>query len=698
MMAVEFARRGTVGIITVDNPPVNALAHAVRQGLIQALEKALADGDVKALVLWCEGRTFIAGADIGEFGKLPQAPQLMDVVRAFDKSQKPVVAAIHGTALGGGLELALACNYRVALRSSKCGLPEVKLGIIPGGGGTQRLPRLIGVQRALDMITSGEPVGGTEALALGLVDVLVEGDLLGAAVDFARRIQNQLPLPRVSERNDHVEGARQHPELFDAAAKALARRARGAEAPLRGLDAVRAAVDLPFEEGLRRERDLIKEAFASPESAALRHVFFAERAAARVPDIGREIRAQAVASAAVIGAGTMGGGIAMTLANAGIPVRLVDSERTVVEKGMATIAGNYAASVKKGRLSQAEMDARMGIITPATGWDGIESVDLVIEAVFEEMGLKQEVFARLDAVCKPGTILATNTSTLNVDAIARATKHPDQVVGLHFFSPANVMRLLEIVRGQETAKVVVATAMKLARDIGKVGVLVGVCDGFVGNRMLHKYFREAHFLIEEGALLGQVDRVMTEFGMAMGPFVTSDLAGIDVGWRIRKAKGPRPREERYFGTLPDRLAEEGRYGQKTGRGYYRYEAGQRTPLPDPAVDELISRVSEEVGIRRHPVSDQEVLERCLYATVNEGAKILEEKIALRASDIDTVWIHGYGFPPHRGGPMFHADQIGLGRILDRIRELRRTHGEMWQPAALLERLVAEGKGFASLDQ
>jgi 3-hydroxyacyl-CoA dehydrogenase len=696
--AVEFEKRGTVGIITVDNPPVNALGQAVRQGLLRALETGLAAGDVKVLVLWCKGRTFIAGADITEFGKPPQEPQLGEVVRAFDQSEKPVVAAIHGSALGGGLEIALACNYRVALASAKCGLPEVKLGIIPGGGGTQRLPRVIGVQRALDMITSGEPVGGTEALALGLVDALVEGDLLGGTVEFARKVQDQRPMPRVSERNDHLEEARQRPELFAEATKALARRSRGAEAPLRCLAAVRAAVDLPFEEGLRRERELIMEAFASPESAALRHVFLAERAAARIPDIGKEIPAQTVASAAVIGAGTMGAGIAMALANAGIRVRLIDREGTVVEKGTAIITSNYAASVKKGRLSQAEMDVRLGIITPATSWDGIESVDLVIEAVFEDMGLKQEVFARLDAVCKPDAILATNTSTLNVDTIARATIRPGQVIGLHFFSPANVMRLLEIVRGQETAKGVVATAMKLARDIGKVGVLVGVCEGFVGNRMLHKYFREAHFLIEEGALLGQVDRVMTEFGMAMGPFVTSDLAGIDVGWRIRKAKGPPPRDERYFGTVPDRLAEAGRHGQKTGQGYYRYEAGERAPLPDPAVDELIRRVSEEVGIKRHPVSDQEVLERCLYAMINEGAKILEEKIALRASDIDMVWIHGYGFPAHRGGPMFHADCIGLGKVLERLRELRRKHGEVWRPAALLERLAGAGRGFASLDR
>jgi 3-hydroxyacyl-CoA dehydrogenase len=698
MDAVEFGKRGTVGIITVDNPPVNALGQAVREGLMRALARGLADSEVKSLVLWCKGRTFIAGADITEFGKPPQEPVLGEVVRAFDDSEKPVIAAIHGTALGGGLELALACNYRLALASAKCGLPEVKLGIIPGGGGTQRLPRLIGVEGALDMITSGDPMSSAEALALGLVDALVGGDLLAGAVEFAQTVQDRRPLPRVSERNDHIERARQHPELFDVAAKGVARRSRGAEAPLRSLAAVKAAVDLPFEEGLRRERVLIMEAFASPESAALRHVFFAERAAGKVPDIGKEIPAQAVASAAVIGAGTMGGGIAMTLANAGIAVRLVDREPTVVDKGLATITGNYAASVKKGRLSQAEMDARMARIAPATSWDGIGSVDLVIEAVFEDMGLKQEVFARLDAACKPDAILATNTSTLNVDAIARATKRPGQVIGLHFFSPANVMRLLEIVRGQETTKVVVATAMKLARDIGKVGVLVGVCDGFVGNRMLHKYFREALFLVEEGALLGQVDRVMTELGMAMGPFATGDLAGIDVGWRIRKAKGPLPRDERYFGTLPDRLAEMGRYGQKTGRGYYRYEAGSRTPIPDPEVDELLRGVSEQLGITRRQVSDQEVLERCLYAMINEGAKILEEKIALRASDIDTVWIHGYGFPPHRGGPMYHADQIGLGKILGRIRELRRTHGEMWRPAALLERLAAEGRGFASLDQ
>jgi 3-hydroxyacyl-CoA dehydrogenase len=505
-------------------------------------------------------------------------------------------------------------------------------------------------------------------------------------------------LPRVGERNEHIDKAKQHPELFETAAKALAKRSRGAEAPLRGLAAVKAAVDLPFEEGLRRERELIREAFASPESAALRHVFFAERSAARVPDIGKETRAQVLGSAAVIGAGTMGGGIAMALANAGIAVRLVDREPTLVDKGISIITRNYSASVKKGRLSQAEMDARAGRIRGTTSWDGIESVDLVVEAVFEDMGLKQEVFARLDAVCKPEAILATNTSTLNVDEIARATRRPAQVIGLHFFSPANVMRLLEIVRGRETAKVVVATAMKLARDIGKVGVLVGVCDGFVGNRMLHKYVREALFLVEEGASLGQVDRVMTELGMAMGPFATGDLAGIDVGWRIRKAKELPPRDERYFGTLPDRLAEAGRYGQKTGRGYYRYEAGARTPIPDPEVDALVGRVSEELGITRRPVSDEEILERCLYVMINEGAKILEEKIALRASDIDAVWIHGYGFPPHRGGPMFHADQIGLGKILGRIRELRRTQGEMWRPAALLERLAAEGRGFASLDQ
>jgi 3-hydroxyacyl-CoA dehydrogenase len=694
--AVTLERRGAIAIIGIDNPPVNALGQAIRRGLIEKLAEAAADPGVEAVVVAGAGRAFSAGADITEFGKPPAAPELATVLRALDDSDKPIVAAIGGIALGGGLELALACHYRVAGEGARCGLPEVKLGLIPGAGGTQRLPRLVGVEQALDMIASGEPVAARDASALGLVDAVIEGgDVTAGALAFAREVASQRPLPRARDRNDQIEAARAQPELLEAARVRVVKRARAAEAPLRAWTAVKAAIELPFEEGLRRERELFAEALASPESAAMRHVFFAERAAAKVPDIAGDTPVAPVARAAVIGAGTMGAGIAMVFASAGIPVALIDRDQPLLDAGMARIASNYAATARRGRLSTADVEARLRRITPTTDWQAVAAADLVVEAVFEEMSLKKEVFARLDELCKPGAgaILATNTSTLDVNEIARATARPEQVIGLHFFSPANVMRLVEVVRGARTAKPVVATCMKLVKDLGKVGVLVGVCDGFVGNRMLHQYWREASFLLEEGATPAEVDGAMTGFGMAMGPLATSDLAGIDVGWRIRRAKLHPPAGERYFGAVPDRLAEMGRYGQKTGRGYYRYEGSDRTPIPDLEVQAIIEEVSRRFGLERRAIGAEEVLERCLYAMVNEGAKILDEGIALRASDIDTVWVNGYGFPAHRGGPMFWADQVGLPKILDRVRAFESAHGKIWRPAPLLERLARNGGTF-----
>jgi 3-hydroxyacyl-CoA dehydrogenase len=694
---VALEKRNSVGIITVDSPPVNALSHAVRSGLSETLRQALADASIDVIVLRCAGRTFIAGADITEFGKPPKEPGLAAVIAEYDASTKPVVAAIHGTALGGGLEVALGCNYRVAAPDAKVGLPEVKLGILPGAGGTQRLPRLVGVEKAIEIIVGGDPVSAKEAKGIGLIDQIVEGDLLQGAIDFAKGIAAKRPLPRVRDLSEKVDPTKIRAGLFDDAKKDAKKRARGASGPARCVDAVRAAVELPFDRGLAEERRLIEEAFASVESRAMRHVFFAERKAAKIPDVSNDVPVLPVKKVGVIGAGTMGAGIAMVFANAGMTVALVDREQPFVDKGLEIIAKNYGATVKKGKLSQADMDARVGRISGTTDWNALSDVDLVIEAVFEEMGLKKEIFSRLDGLCKKTAILATNTSTLDVDQIATATTRPEQVIGLHFFSPANVMRLLEIVRGKKTSKSVVATSMKLAKDVGKVGVLVGVCQGFVGNRMLHQYYREAQLLIQEGALPSQVDRVMTSYGMAMGPCATSDLAGIDVGWRIRKGQPKPPPGERYSGAVADRLAEMGRFGQKTNAGFYKYEAGSRTPVDDPEVEKIIVQVSKELEIERRQITDDEILERCLYALINEGAKILDEKIALRASDVDTVWINGYGFPAHRGGPMFYADTVGLPGVLARVKALRDKHGKVWEPSPLLERLAAAGKSFAAFD-
>jgi 3-hydroxyacyl-CoA dehydrogenase len=684
--SVDLERRGRVAILTVNNPPVNALSQHVRQGLRDGVEMASADPDVGAIVLVCAGRTFIAGADIAEFGKPPQEPGLHEVLDLIEGASKPVVAAIHGTALGGGLEVALACHYRIGVRTARFGQPEVKLGLLPGAGGTQRLPRVVGVEKALQMIVGGDPIGAEEALEHELIDEIIEGDLREAAVGFADKILREgRPLKKIRDLDGPLAAVRGKPEVFASFRKSVARQTRGFRAPESCIKAVEAAVTMPFEQGLARERELFLELLASPESKAQRYFFFAEREAAKIPDVPAETQALEVRRAAVIGAGTMGGGIAMNFANVGIPVTVVEVSREALDRGIGVVRKNYEASARKGRLAPQDVDARMGLIRGTTDFDAISEADIVVEAVFEEMPIKKEVFAKVDAIAKTDAVLATNTSTLNIDEIASATSRPQSVIGMHFFSPANVMRLLEVVRGAKTAKTVIATAMSVGRRIRKVPVLVGVCDGFVGNRMLYQRGREAEKLVLEGALPHQVDKVLYDFGFPMGPFAMGDLAGLDVGWRIRKAKGRKS-------PVADRLCEMGRFGQKTGAGYYKYGT-DRTATPDPEVERIILEVSKEAGIVRRPIPDEEILARLLYPMVNEGAKILDEKIAIRASDIDVIWVYGYGWPIYRGGPMFWADEIGLEKIRDRLLEWQRREGDIWKPAAMLDRLVARGERF-----
>jgi len=685
--SVDLDRRGRIAVLTINNPPVNALSQHVRQGLRDGVTQAIADAAVGAIVITCAGRTFIAGADITEFGKPPREPGLHEVLDLIESSLKPVVAAVHGTALGGGLEVTLACHYRVGVRTARFGLPEVKLGLLPGAGGTQRLPRVVGVEKALQMIVSGDPIGADAALNHGLIDAIVDGDLTAAGVAFAEKILSERrPLKKIRDLEDALAAARGKPEVFADFRKSVARQTRGFRAPESCIKAVEAAVNLPFDAGLKRERELFLELMASPESKAQRYFFFAEREAAKIPDVPPDTPAKEIKTAAVVGAGTMGGGIAMTFANVGIPVSVVEISREPLERGLAVVRKNYAATASKGRLTAADVDTRMGLIRGTTDFGAIADADIVIEAVFEEMAVKKDVFAKLDKICKADAVLATNTSTLDVNEIAGATARPESVIGMHFFSPANVMKLLEVVRGAKTSKPVIATAMSVGRRIGKVPVLVGVCYGFVGNRMLHQRGKQAERLILEGALPQQVDKVLYDFGFPMGPFAMGDLAGLDVGWRIRKGRGERA-------LIADRLCELGRFGQKTGAGYYRYEGGDRTPIPDPDVEKIILEVSREQSVQRRPISDQEILERLLYPMVNEGAKILEEKLAIRASDIDVIWVYGYGWPVYRGGPMFWADQVGLKAIKTRMLEMQHRHGDVWQPAALLSRLADAGKAF-----
>ncbi|MYN66739.1 MAG: 3-hydroxyacyl-CoA dehydrogenase [Acidobacteria bacterium] len=694
--SVTFERHDDVALLRLTNPPVNGLSFAMRAALGERVAQALADEAVKAIVIAGADRMFCGGADIREFSAPPPpgAAHLPAILDEIEASPKPVVAAIHGVAAGGGMEVALACHVRLAAPGTRLGLPEVTLGILPGAGGTQRMPRLIGVEKALEVIVGGKLHPVEKAAALGFVDECVEGDLVATAIARARQLAaDGTPLRRASKLTEHLEAARGRPGIFDDFRKKMAKRARGFDAPYACVDCVETTLTMPYAEALKNERVVFHRLRESDQSAAQRHAFFAEREVAKIPDVPKDTPARPIASAGVVGCGTMGGGIAMSIANAGLPVTVLESSPEALDRGMAIIRKNYAATVSKGRLSQTQMDARLARITPTLDDAALGAADVVIEAVFEELPLKKEVFARLDRVCKPEAILATNTSTLDVDAIAAATSRPAQVVGTHFFSPANVMKLMENVRGARTSPETIATVMKLSKKLGKVGVLVGVCDGFVGNRMLYAYRRQADFLLEEGALPEQIDRVIYDFGLPMGPYQMADLAGLDVSWRVRKAQAPtRPAHLRYS-PIADRICEQGRYGQKTGAGWYRYEAGSRVPIPDPAIHDLIAGVSAEFGIERRAIGDDEIVPRCLYPLVNEGAKILDEGLALRASDIDIIWMHGYGFPRYRGGPMFWADLVGLRTVYDAMSRLHDEHGEWLEPAPLLKRLAEQGKGF-----
>ena len=695
MSLVKYEKRDGVGLVLVDNPPVNAFSVGVPRGIVEALEAAAGDVEVAAVVVAGSGRTFIAGADIKRLGAWPESePNLRDAIDKCEASAKPVVAAIHGHALGGGLELAMACHYRVCTADARLGQPEVKIGVPPGAGGTQRLPRLVGAEKALQMILSGTPITGTEAVQIGLVDRAVEDDLIDEALAFAaERARSGGPHPNVRERTVQLDD----PGIFDAMRKQIERRARGMRAPYACIECVEAAVQLPFDEGIAREYEVFDAQVRSSEAAALRHVFFAERQIARIPGIGKEIAARDVREGAVIGAGTMGSGIAMNFANASIPVKLFDLGQEQLDRAMAAIERNYVSTVSKGRLSEAAMRERLARITPVLELDAVASADFVIEAVFEEMALKLETFARLDAICKPEAIIASNTSYLDVNRIAAATGRASQVLGTHFFSPANVMRLLEVVRTDGVSDEVLVTALSVGRRMGKVPVVSGVCHGFIGNRMLEGYLREAAFLVEEGALPQDVDRVLTDFGFPMGPFAVSDLAGLDIGWRSRREHRAAEDERRYSGTIGDRLCERGCFGQKTGSGYYRYEAGSRAPIPSPEVEAIIKEVSVDLGIERRAIDDEEILSRCIYPLINEGANVLDEGIALRAGDIDIVWLNGYGFPAYRGGPMHYADSVGIETIHRGVRRYHERHGAWWEPSPLLERMAKEGTTFAEHD-
>ena len=694
-MSAPYAVHGPVAVITLDNPPVNGLGHATRSAIDAGIEKANADRAIVAIVLIGANGLFSGGADIREFNtpKALAAPTLLDLIVAAEESMKPIVAAIEGTCMGGGLELALGCHYRVAAPGARFALPEVKLGLIPGAGGTQRLPRVVGVERALEMIVSGEPVPVERLVETRLVDRVIAGDLAAGAARFAQEMATRSRVH--AQVRDLAVVPPADPGLFDAARSKAAKESKHLPAPLRCIDAVEAAATQPFETGIKFERSTFMDLMKSPESRALRHAFFGERAAARIPDVPADTPVRRIEKVAVVGAGTMGGGIAMTFLNAGLPVALLETTQAALDKGLATIRRNYEGAVKRGKLTPEKLAQRMALLTPTLSHDAIADADLVIEAVFEEIGVKESVFRKLDEVMKPGAVLATNTSTLDVDRIAAATRRPQDVVGMHYFSPANVMRLLEVVRGDRTAKDVLATVMQVAKKTGKTAVVSAVCDGFIGNRMLAQYYNQAWFLLEEGATPAQVDRALEAFGMAMGPFRVSDLAGNDIGWAVRKRRYVE-RPDMVISRIADRLCEMGRFGQKTGGGWYRYEAGGRDAIPDPAVNAMIEAYRDEKGIAARVLDDREIVERCVFALANEGAHILEEGIAQRASDVDMVYLTGYGFPRHRGGPLFHADTAGLANVVASMQSFAANpHGDpgFWKPAPLLARLAAEGKAF-----
>lgn len=687
---VKLERHDEVGIVTVNSPPVNALSAAVRGGILECIKAAVADPAIKGIVLTCAGRTFIAGADITEFGKPPKPPALNDVLAEIENSPKPVVAAIHGTALGGGLEVALACHFRVAVKEAKLGLPEVKLGLLPGAGGTQRLPRAVGPELAVKMIVGGDPIGAAEALKNGLIEEIVEGPTLGAELFVRKLVAEKRPLRRLRDDDSKIAAAKADRSIFTNAVAAMTKKSRGLEAPFAAADAVGYAIDLPFDEGLKKEREGFLKLVASDQSKAQRYAFFAEREASKIAGVPDGTKSRPVNRVAILGAGTMGGGIAMSFANAGVPVTLIETGEEQLKRGMGIMQKNWEATAARGGIPADAPAKRMALINGVVGIENVGDADLVIEAVFETMAVKKEVFGKLDQYVKPGAVLASNTSYLNIDEIAKATKRPQDVLGMHFFSPANVMKLCEIVRADKTAPDALVTAVTIARKIAKVPAVVGVCDGFVGNRMLAQRGKQSEKLLFEGALPQQVDAVVTKFGMPMGPFAMGDLAGLDIGWRSRKDRGIKS-------EIADALCEAGRFGQKTGKGYYKYEAGSRAPMPDPEVEKLIDETLLRLGRKKRVVSDDEILERMMYPMINEGAKILEEGIAARPSDIDVVWLYGYGWPIYRGGPMFWADTVGLKHIADRLAfYAKETNDPSLEPAPLLKKLAAEGKTFASL--
>ena len=683
----DLSTEGEIAVLTLNSPPVNALSADVRDGLKAGIDQAVADPAVKAVVLICEGRTFIAGADISEFGRAPRGASLFEVQDTMEGASKPVIAASHGTALGGGLEVALVCHYRVAVPSAKFGLPEVNLGLLPGAGGTQRLPRVVGPEKALEMMTSGSQMSAKDALASGLVDEMVDGDLRAGALAFARKVVAEgRPLTKVRDRNEKVEAARGRPELFAEFRKANARKFRGFMAPESNIKCIEAAVNLPFDEGLQVERKLFMELMTGTQSAAQRYVFFAERQVWKVPDVPEDTPTIPVNKVGIIGAGTMGGGIAMNFANVGIPVTIVETKQEALDRGLGVIRKNYENTAKRGRLKPEDVETRTGLISGTLELETLGDCDLIIEAVFENMAVKKDIFGRLDAIAKDGAILATNTSALNIDEIATAVKRPEAVIGLHFFSPANVMRLLEVVRADHTSKPVIATSMQIAKKIGKIAALVGVTPGFVGNRMLAQRQREANKMVLEGAMPWDIDRVLYDFGFPMGPFAMSDLAGLDIGWSKETNKSE---------TIRDKLCELDRRGQKTGAGFYDYDEN-RNAVPSPVTEGIIADMLQARGVNRRTFSDEEILQRCVFPMINEGAKILEEGKAIRASDIDIVWINGYGWPVYRGGPMFYGDTVGLQTVVDAMKRFQSEMGDDFAVSPLLERLAREGKSFQTL--
>jgi 3-hydroxyacyl-CoA dehydrogenase len=694
-MTTRYERRGNVAVLQIDNPPVNGLGHVTRRTLSEGLERALDDSAVKAIVITGTDKVFSGGADIREFNT-PAAlaePNLLQLIEQVEQSPKPVIAAINGVCMGGGLELSLGCNYRIATPDASMGLPEVKIGLLPGAGGTQRLPRAVGAEKGLRMITSGDPIKADDALASGLVERIVDRGSFDGVLAFANEVAGRVEHPKLRDRTVALRAGADAAAMFAAARAEIAKQARGLPAPLKCVDAVEAAVTKPFDTGLGFERGLFIELVQSPESKALRHAFFAERAAAKIPDVSEGTPTRPIRTAAIIGFGTMGGGIAMSFANAGIPVTVYEKERAALERGLATCRRNWEATAKKGRMSMEDVDKRAALLRPTLDFSALRDADIVIEAAYEDMIVKQDLFSRLDSTMKRGAILATNTSTLDVDQIAAATSRPQDVIGTHFFSPANVMRLLEVVRGAKTSKEVLATVMQLGKRLKKVAVVSGVCDGFIGNRMLEQYIRQSLFLVDEGASPQQVDKAMHAFGMAMGPFTMYDMAGMDIGYAIRQRRYIEKPHITYS-RIADRVVEMGRLGQKTGKGWYRYEPGNRSPIPDREIDVLIASYRAEIELTPRVISDEEIVQRCVYALVNEGAKILEEGIALRASDIDVVYLTGYGFPVAKGGPMFHAQQVGLDNV---VATMKRFAGNpnadpaFWQPAPLLVEAAKNGR-------